>query len=147
MGQLEEKRQLEIDSLREKANDYWDQDKRKYFNTILEAWNLYPDPKNNWHEAYSLAKEIFSAYMEEKNFDLAKEWLNQMIDNNNNLHHSYEDCLFNSGKYRFCVKQFDEALANFKEVVKSAGYRYFDDEDPIYLDFYKNSQKYMKAQI
>jgi len=144
MALLDEKNQAKIDKLKEKANDYWDKDKSLYFKFINEAWNIYPEPKNNWHEAYSLAQELFSAFLEEENFSEAKKWLNEMIENNNNLSHSYEDCLFNIGKFQFCIQQYEDALSHFKEVVKEAGLRYFEDEDPKYLDFYKNPQKYIK---
>lgn len=144
MALLEEKKQLEIDNLREKANEYWDTDKSQYYKLLKDAWSLYPEPKNNWTEAYSLAQELSSAYLDEGYFDEAKKWLNEMIDNNNHLQHSFEDCSFNIGKYLFCIKQYEDALKHFKEVVKEAGLRYFEDEDPKYLDFYKNPQKYIK---
>jgi tetratricopeptide (TPR) repeat protein len=144
MALLQENKQLEIDILRAKANEYWDRDKEKYFELLIEAWNLYPEPKNNWHEAYSVARELFLAYLIGESFDEAKKWLNEMIANENNLHHRDEDCLFNMGKYTFCIQRYDEALTHFKEAVKIASFRVFEGANPKYLDFYKNPDKYIK---
>jgi tetratricopeptide (TPR) repeat protein len=144
MEQLDTEKQLQIDHLREYANEYWEKDKYKYFNLLIEAWKLYPEPTENWNEAYSLAKELFNAYLGDKLFDEAKKWLNEMIKNNNNLHLFDDDLWFNVGKYYYETGIYEEAYNKWKAVVKSAGYRYFEDEDPKYLDFYKKPQKYMK---
>ena len=145
MAILNDEIQTRIDELTDLA--YEKQQAGKYdesFELLKKAWNLYPDPKENWNEAYNTAKYIFEDYMNLQKYHKAKEWLNEMIKNDNNLHLSNEDCLFNIGKYQFCVQQYEDALNHFKEVVKIAGFRYFEDEDPKYLDFYKNPHKYMK---
>ena len=150
MALLEEKNQIEIDDLREKANEYWDTDKSQYYKLLKDAWSLYPEPKNNWTEAYSLAQELFSAYLEEENFEEAKKWLNEMIENNNNLKHSYEDCLFNIGKYNFEIDNLDEAYNQWREVVRGSGgknhFRYFEGEDKKYLEFYKSQTKLRESK-
>lgn len=76
---------------------------------MLEAWNLYPNPKNQWNEAYSLAKEIFDAFLIDGNIIEAKKWLNEMIDNNNSLHLMDFDLSFNIGKYHFETGDFEKA--------------------------------------
>jgi tetratricopeptide (TPR) repeat protein len=145
MAQLEELIQEKIDGLIDLAYEkHQEGNVSKSFELLKKAWSLYPEPKKDWTEAYNTAKYLFEDYMEIEEYDEAKKWLNEMIENNNNLNHSYEDCLFNIGKYKFCVHQYEEALSHFKKVVKDAGYRYFEDEDPKYLDFYKHPDKYIK---
>ena len=144
MAVLDNKLQEKIDDLINIGNEFWDQDKSQYYKKLFEAWELYPEPKKNWNEAYSLAKEIYQAYILEENFDKAKEWLNKMIDNNNHLHLFDEDCTFNYAKYQFEIGEYKDSYAKFKEVVEVAGVRYFEDEDPKYLKFYKNPEKHIK---
>jgi len=109
-----------------------------------KGWDLFPEPKESWNQGYNYAKMVFNGAFKNEKIELAKIWLNRMIANNNNLHLFDDECQYYVGKFLFHTGEYDKALANFKEVVKSAGYRYFDDEDPKYLDFYKNPQKYMK---
>ena len=108
MAVLDNKLQEKIDDLINIGNEFWDQDKSQYYKKLFEAWELYPEPKKNWNEAYSLAKEIYQAYILDENFDKAKEWLNKMIDNNNHLHLFDEDCTFNYAKYQFEIGEYKD---------------------------------------
>ena len=77
--------------------------------------------------------------------ELAKRWLDRMIANSNNAHHHLdEECRYCIGEYLFEAGEYEQALVTFKDVVKDAGFQYFEHEDSKYLDFYKNPQKYMK---
>jgi tetratricopeptide (TPR) repeat protein len=144
MALLNEKKQLEIDNLTGLAYQKFQQSLTdESFKLMEQVWGLYPDPKENWTEAYNTVKYVCDDCFPIEDFLKAKEWLNRMI-NNNNLHHSDEECQFYIGKYLFEVGEYEKSLANFKDVVKSADYRYFEDEDPKYFDFHKNHQKYMK---
>lgn len=145
MALLEDEKQSEIDNLTELAYQKFQQGLHdESFKLLEQAWDLYPDPKENWTEAYNTAKYVCEDCFAVNNFPEAKVWLNRMIANNNNLHHSDDECQYYVGKYLFETGEYERALENFKEVVKEAGLRYFEDEDPKYLDFYKNPQKYMK---
>ncbi len=144
MAILEKEVQERIDELRFGANQFFLTDKKKYFSMKEKAWELYPTPKEQWNEAYSLAKDFYQDYLYQNNLEQAKKWLNRMIENNNNLHLFDEDCSFEVAKYHFETKKFEEALELFKYVAGEAGLRYFEGEDPKYLDFYKNPEKYMK---
>ncbi|CAM4413399.1 Tetratricopeptide repeat protein [Zobellia nedashkovskayae] len=143
MAILEQEKQSKIDKLRFEADQYFLNEKEKYYCLKEKAWNLYPEPKNTWNEAYSLAKDIFESYLYEENYIKAKEWLNLMIDTNNVLHLMDEDCPFNIAKFKFDTKEYDDALHTFQEVVKVAGMRYFENEDPKYRNFYLNPEKFM----
>lgn len=144
MAVLDSKIQDKIDELEDLSYEKKQAgDLTEAFRLSEEAWNLYPEPKNNWNEAYNSARYIVEDYMEIGDFENAKKWLNRMIDVNNNLHHNDEQLLFYLGKYFFETGDYQQARSKFKEVVDSAGYRYFDDEAPKYLDFYKHPEKYM----
>ena len=145
MAVLDNKLQEKIDDLINIGNEFWDQDKSQYYKNLFEAWELYPEPKKNWNEAYSLAKEIYQAYLLDEKYDEAKEWLNRMIENNNNLHLEDEDVWFETAKYQFEVGDYKESYDKLKLVVEDAGFRYFEGEDPKYLDFYKYPEKYIKS--
>jgi hypothetical protein len=144
MAILDKKTQDKIDNLRFNSNQYFLKEREKYYEMKKEAWNLYPEPKNNWNESYSLAKDIFESYLFEEKKTETIEWLNIMIHSNNELHYFDDDCLFNIAKYKFRVKEYEESLKKFKEVVKEAGMRYFEDEDEIYIDFYLHPENYIK---
>ena len=69
MAVLDNKLQEKIDDLINIGNEFWDQDKSQYYKNLFEAWELYPEPKKNWNEAYSLAKEIYQAYLLDEKYD------------------------------------------------------------------------------
>ena len=71
--------------------------------------------------------------------------VNELIENNNNLHLSDDDVWFETAKYQFEVGDYKESYDKLKLVVEDAGFRYFEGEDPKYLDFYKNPEKYIKS--
>ncbi len=143
MAVLDIEIQSKIDDLINQANENWE-NREVYYDKIISAWNLYPLPKENWNEAYNTAKEIFEAYIIDEKIDKAKEFLNYMIIHNNNLHLFDYDLSFNLGKYYFEIKQFQKALDEWQNLVNQIGYNYFEDEDPKYLDFYQNPEKYIK---
>lgn len=144
MAQLDKLKQDEIDNLRFSANQFYKTDKTKYFEMKLKAWELYPKPKNNWSEAYSLAKDFFRVYLRENENEKAMEWLERMIENNESLHLDDDDINFNIGKYNFEIGDYEVALKKWKEVEKEAGLRYFEREKPEYLDFYLHPEKFIK---
>jgi tetratricopeptide (TPR) repeat protein len=109
------------------------------------GWESFPNPKNNWNQGYNYAKMIYRGFSKNKLHDQAKVWLNRMIDNNNNLHLEDEEVWFETAKYHFEIREYNESLEKFKKVVEVDGFRYFEDEDPKYLDFYKNPDKYIKS--
>jgi len=144
MKSLSDTKQQEVDELIDKAYEFYESgEKQRSFELLQKAYNLYPEP-TEFPEAYNTAKYNFNDYMKEGDYTNAKIWLNKMIDNNNNLHHSDNDCSFSVAKFHFKSNNFDEALKLFKEVVSDAGMRYFGDEPSEYKDFYLHPEKYMK---
>ena len=152
MALLDEKLQEKIDELINKSYDFTQNDDYdKSFELLLKAWELYPNPKEQWNEAYNLAKYIFQDYMTVKKMAEAKKWLEKMNEINTALKKesetlaSDEEVDFNAGKYYFETGNFEEAYRLWREVVRRSGgknhFRYFEDEDKKYLEFYKNQTK------
>ncbi len=110
-----------------------------------DAWLQFPEPRTNWNQAFNFSKMIYKHCMNNSNFFTAKIWLNRMIENNNNLHLSDDDVWFETAKYQYEVGDYKESYDKFKLVVEDAGFRYFEGEDPKYLNFYKNPEKYIKS--
>ena len=96
---------------------------------------MYPEPRNNWNEAYNTAiyavDDCFSA-LDMKN---AKTWLDRMAYVNDQLHQRDEELMHYTGKYKYEMGDYDAAFTAFDKVVKMAGKRYFEDEPSKYLNF------------
>jgi hypothetical protein len=143
MAVLDTKIQSKIDELRTQSYEKFQKNEiNESFELREQSWNLYPEPKENWNEAYNTAKYAFLAGKKINNLDEEKKWLNRMILVNNNLHQSDIELNFYIGIYKFDVKEYAESHQRFKEVVEIAGLRYFKNQDNIYLNFYKNPEKY-----
>ncbi|AKK74221.1 hypothetical protein OK18_17865 [Chryseobacterium gallinarum] len=145
MAVLDLNLQAKIDELTDLAyTQFEESNTEESFKLLKQAWNTYPDPKEQWNEAYNTAKYIFLDYMSLQNLAEAKVWLNNMIRVNNYLHLNDEDCYFNYAKYQFEIGEYKESYDKLKQVVEAAGFRYFENEDPKYLEFYKNPDKYFQ---
>ncbi len=108
-----------------------------FFKSAEEGWSLFPDPKENWNQGYNYAKMVFKAAFEHKNMDCAKTWLIRMVENNNNLKLYDCECQYYEGKYYFETAEYESAFNKFRYVVNGADYRYFDENDSKYLEFFK----------
>ena len=145
MAILNEELQEKIDELIDSAFIKFEEGKfEESFSLQKRAWDIFPDPKEQWNEAYNIAKYIYTDYLNVGRFNEAKEWLNKMIENNKNLHLEDEDVWHETAKYQFEIGEYKDSYDKFKQVVEDAGLRYFEDEDPKYLEFYKNPEKYIK---
>ena len=145
MAVLDYALQSQIDKLEDAAYEKLQaNDVLASFNLREQAWELYPDPKENWNEAYNSAKYAFRSAKKVGDHDLVKKYLNRMIAVNNNLHHNDNELTFYIAEYHFDNGDYEESLNRFKIVVEDAGLRYFEKEDPRYLDFYKHPEKYME---
>jgi tetratricopeptide (TPR) repeat protein len=149
---LDESIQSEIDKLIDGAWDNLqsDGDNENYLETLKKAWDLYPEPKEKWSESYNTAKYIFEGYMDIKEFNEAKKWLEEMTKINNayrarDENSGYDEELdFETGKYYYETGNLEEAYKIWREVVKHSGknhFRYFEDEDKKYLEYYKSQKK------
>ncbi|MFC6098430.1 hypothetical protein ACFPVY_17410 [Flavobacterium qiangtangense] len=139
MAILDKELQDKIDALSENAYEKFQNNEiKESFNLLEKAWLLYPEPRNQWNEAYNTAKYSFEDYMKIGDFTNANIWLDRMIDNNSNLHLSDFELEHNEAKYLFETGDYAKAFEKWKYVVKEAGLRYFEEEDSKYKNFYKN---------
>ncbi|MCF6348444.1 MAG: hypothetical protein L3J20_09120 [Flavobacteriaceae bacterium] len=146
MAVLEKPVQDKIDNLSNKSYDLYESgDKVNSYKLMEDAWELYPEPKENWNESYNTARYALDDLLKDGKIDRALIWYERMTKIQENLgswEGSYE---FYSGKFLFEREKYNEAHEFFKKsVVIRGGLNYFEDEDPKYLDFYKNPEKYIK---
>jgi hypothetical protein len=109
-----------------------------------KGWELLCTTKENWEQGYFFSKTVFNGAVKFEKAEIARIWLDRMVSINKNLHTNDDECLFYEAKFFFMTDEYVKALTNFREVIKSAGFSYFDNDDPKYLNFYQNPQKYMK---
>lgn len=142
MKSLSKTEQEKVDTLVDKAYELHEAGQSKQsFEHLEKAYLVFPNPLE-YPEAYNISKYIFEDYIKLNDLQSAKIWLNKMIENNNQLHHSDDDCLFAIAKFQFKNNNHGEALKLFKQVVNEAGMRYFEGEAPEYKDFYLHPEKY-----
>jgi len=146
MAVLEKPIQDKIDNLSNQSYDLYEiGDKVKSYELMEKAWELYPEPKENWNESYNTARYALDDLLKDGEIERALVWYERMTKSQEKLgswEGSYE---FYSGKFLFESEKQKEAYEFFKKsVVIRGGLNYFEDEDPKYLDFYKNPEKYIK---
>lgn len=105
-----------------------------------KGWEQFPEPKNSWNQSYYYASIFFKEAFKFKKYPEAKIWLNRMIDNNNNLHLNDGDIWHNTAKYYYETGEYKKAFEYWEAVVEDAGYRYFENENPEYLRFFKKNK-------
>ena len=112
------------------------QDLDGFFKFAEEGWHKFPDPKESWNQGCSYAKMVFKEALSHQEMDQAKTWLTRMVENNNRLKLFDFECEYYQGKYYFETGEYNAAFDKFDYVVKGAEYRYFDENDSKYLDFF-----------
>jgi len=107
-----------------------------------QGWQRFPEPKENWNQAYNYAKMVYKGFFNNGKFDNAKLWLNRMIAHTNCLHLFHGELEFEIGKYKFETGLYEEALDYFMIATKEGGgMRYFEGEDKKCREFYKSPEK------
>ncbi|MFV0304910.1 MAG: hypothetical protein ACK5IC_05475 [Moheibacter sp.] len=142
MAVLEKSKQDKIDELSNRSYEYYESgNKIKSYELMEQAWETYPNPPENWNESFNTAKYAFDDLLNDKVLDRASVWFERMTKIQNNL--GLWDGLyqFYSGKLYFELGQFGKAKQMFEDSVKiGKGLRYFENENPKYLDFYNNPE-------
>lgn len=113
----------------------------EFYRLAEEAWQKFPEPRSNWNQEYNFCKMCFKHCLDNQNYSLSKVWLDRMIDNNNTLHLSEYEIQHYEGIYYFETGDYKKAYEKWQYVTKDAGFRYFENENPKYLTFYKNPEK------
>lgn len=116
----------------------------EFYRLSEEAWLKFPEPRSSWNQEYNFSKMAFKHCLNNANYPKAKIWLDRMIDNNNTLHLFEYEVQNYEAIYHFETGDYQTAFDKWKYVVKNAGKRYFENEKPEYLAFYKNPEKYIK---
>lgn len=149
MAVLNSELQEKIDALVDLAYEQSEGNEKESFRLLKAAWDLYPEPKQNWNEAYNTAKYIFEDYLKIGDLAEAQKWLHEMVKNNDTLGLSEGEVQYCEGKYYYETGNFEEAYKKFKYAVvdAKAGYRYFEDEDPKYLKLYKKPDTLIKPRV
>lgn len=140
-SQISHEHELVYEMYQEKNPDFI-----KIEKSLLEIWNLLPLPKDNWTESFRTAQALIVLYLEDlKDFNKAKVWLDKLKEIEEKINYSLGQVLFLEGRLFFEQEQYDKARESFKATVKEGrGFRYFEDEDPKYLDFYTHPEKYIE---
>ena len=104
---------------------------------FLEAWAAIPEPKNEYDYTQSLSRGFVAFYLDTKQFEKAKEWLNLMriAYGHETVPSEYVD--FIAATVYFEAGEFDSAFRIFDAQFKKYKGRPFQGEDKKYLDFYK----------
>jgi hypothetical protein len=136
---INQKHELVFEMYQEQNPDF-----KKIENSLLEIWSLLPNPKENWTESFRTANALFVLYLEDfREFKDAEVWLDKLRLVEEKIHYSIGEVLFCEGRLYFELEEYDKAFKTFKTTVKEGkGLRYFEDEDPKYLDFYTHPEKY-----
>lgn len=111
---------------------------------LIKAYEIIPEPKEEYNESYNYCSYVLGYILNENyNLEMAENWLKELEKINTNQKcwsGSYE---FYAGKTYFELRKYSLAKKFFDICVEiGKGTRYFEDENPKYLDFYKNPEKY-----
>ena len=99
------------------------------------AWQLLPNPRNQWPAATWILMAAGDAYFEKREFTAASETLELALD-----HPDGETCAFiwlRLGQSQFELGHLDAAADGLEAAFRLEGDSIFADEDPKYLQFVK----------
>lgn len=130
----------------ESSNQYESGNIAKAKDLLVEAFNKIPEPKVEYNESYNYCSYVLNFIIDEGlDAHEAEQWLNELVKIAETQQVWKGDIDFHKGKVYFELNKFEEAHKAFEVSVKEGkGFRYFEGEDPKYLDFYRNSEKYSK---
>ena len=142
--ELDKPTQDKIDALGERAyEEFQAGNHNASFNLLFEAWDLFPEPRKNWNESFNLVTYIINDYLTLKNLTDSEKWISELEAIDDHLNISRGTVYFTKGKISYEKGEYEKARENFRESVKEGqGLRYFEDEDPKYLDFYSHPEKH-----
>jgi tetratricopeptide (TPR) repeat protein len=111
------------------------------------GFNVFPEDsiKSQFTDlGYRYIKMILKGHLDNKNFGLAKKWLDRLIEFNKKDTFSDGEVGFYCGKYFYETGNFDDAYKQWREVVRQSGKnhkRFFEGEDAKYWEFYTTQKK------
>lgn len=128
----------QIEKLDEKIENYYENENHhKIIELELEKWSILPDAKENYDESFFIAKSLVDEYTQLKNKIEAEKWISifflcdkERIDDGERE--------FVAGKSYYEFREYQNAYKKFKTAFQKSEGRSFQNEDPKYLEFYKN---------
>jgi hypothetical protein len=110
-------------------------------NNLDNEWNKLPEKKYENGDKEALALFLVFEYLSVSIFEKASKWIDILLMDR--LDDPSQVGLY-KGILAFEQEGYDEAYKFFDMAYKDSKERIFKGEDPKYLDFYKNPQKYVK---
>lgn len=94
------------------------------FESADKGWDAFPESGAKWNQSYGYAKNFFK----------------KALENNDNLHLFDEELEHMKAKYAYENGELDKAFEIWQKLVKikAVSFRYFDNDDPKYKEFYKS---------
>ena len=110
------------------------------FESADKGWDAFPESGAKWNQGYGYAKNFLKKTLENNDLLNAKIWLERMTENNDNLHLFDEELEHMKAKYAYENGELDKAFEIWQKLVKikAVSFRYFDNDDPKYKEFYKS---------
>jgi tetratricopeptide (TPR) repeat protein len=112
---------------------------------FLKAWDVLPEPKEQYDLAPSLCRGFVIFYRDTKQFDKARHWLAEMRKAYGSGVGPDLTVGFLSGTVYFEAGDLDKAAEFFRPLFEQYGNRPFSGEDKKYLDFVKRVAKDKKS--
>jgi len=148
MALLEKQLQDKIDELSNLSYDYYESgNKEKSYMLMEDAWNLYPEPKENWNESFNTARYALDDLLKDSKMEKALIWYERICKIHKNLGLWEGVFEFYSGKYFFENKDYKKSYEFFKKSVEiRKNLNYFEGENSKYLAFYQDTSKLLKTK-
>jgi pentatricopeptide repeat protein len=135
----------------------------KFEECAEEGWSLFPESIKNVKEGiikHEYIKTMFEGHCNNKNFELAKKWLDRLVKNNEKMSfYRFNEIYFCTGQYFFETGNKEEAYKQWRKVVEYKkdrckdeyfkdyeNYSCFANKDPKYLDYYAMLNMYKKIK-
>lgn len=137
MAQLQSPLSDQVSDLIDKALDLYNHAKPAEIMAVLQkAWDLLPNPKNQWDESYSIAHDFVLNHLEDENFDKAREWAETLLSCPVGDADPGEAEL-TYGMVCFEMGDFAEAMDFFADAHEKSGGEIWDAVDPKFEHFFQ----------
>lgn len=138
MAQLEERIKSQVESLIEQAMSvYSPENINPTIEALMKAWELLPEPKENWYDGFLVAKYITHTFFNVKDFENAEVWARNLRAFNKVR--DFGESEFISGKVALELGKEEDAYQFFKVAdEKSEGRVWKGEKDMKYFKFFKS---------
>ena len=139
---LPDKLYEQFDKLSDEAYELFQQ---KRYNASFQKYekclSLFPEPKGDYSDYSNVMEWIIDNYLAINDYSNAKKWVEKLgtVFKNQGILGDWD---FLKGKVYFHSGDFNIAWKSFDNAYKKAGMDCFKEQEPQYIDFYRNPQKY-----